>query len=267
MLSTVLNQISGFGEFLIVEALLFARLKEPGSANGAGWLPWQASPGLRAYNKSTPTKFSQHRFDRRASVKKYIALMCGNICTLALSSLLFLLLIGAVEAQESGAGASAVEEVVTPNFRMSLPVPIKVSTEKNVLTPWGRATETRYAACVAVGNDKYGECYGFSDFAFSRSRPLPVNKLKQARSFFLQAKKCFANDKVSRPIWKDARGKPWPQTLFGGGCAAPENFLVLTAIANGHVYRVHVSQNWGPHTTSLQGGLTWMIEHIQLTEK
>jgi len=198
--------------------------------------------------------------------------MLRNICAAALCPSFFLLPIGTVEAQESqaqesGVKAPAVDEIVAPNFRISLPGPIKVSAEKNVSTPWGRATETRYTASVAVGNDKYGEYYGFSNFAFSPSRPLPVNKLKQARSFFLQGKKCFANEKISPPIWKDARGEPWPQTLFGGGCAAPENFLVLTAVANGHVYRVHVSQNWGPHTTSLDGALRWMIEHIQLTEK
>ena len=189
--------------------------------------------------------------------------MPRNICAAALCLLSFLLLIVDAQesqAQESGAKAQAVDEVVTPNFRVSLPAPIKVSTNTNVSTPWGKATETLYEACVGDCN----EYYSFSDFAFSPSRPLPIRKLKQARAFFLQSHKCVANDKQSPPIWKDTRGRPWPQTLFGGPCAASASgFLALTAIVNGHVYRVHVA----PHTTSPDDALRWMIEHIHLTEK
>jgi len=221
------------------------------------------------YDRYALIPFLQRRFIRRAGAKKHIlASMRRNIFAPALCLLSFLLLIGTVEAQESGAKAPALEGIVTPNFRISLPAPIKVSTTNNVSTPWGRATETLYRVCARVGSDECGEYYGFSDFAFSPSRPLPTKRLKQVGSFFLRGKKCGADVKVSPPIWNDSRGKPWPQALFRGTCAAPEVFLLLTAIANGHVYLVHVAQNLnGPHTASLNGALIWMIEHIQLTER
>ncbi len=174
---------------------------------------------------------------------------------------LYLLFACGAYAQEPAEKLPALQEVITPHYRLTLPAPIETTTTEKVQTPWGEATKTEH---MAKSGASY---YIFRDFTFSSHRSPSVAKLKQARSSFLQQRKCTATDATPPPVWNNAQGKPWPQTLFAGHCAAPEQFMVLTAIAGGRVYQMQVVQDLRGKREDLPTAMTWLIDHVQLMKK
>ena len=174
---------------------------------------------------------------------------------------LFLLVTCKAYAQEPAEKPPAQQEVITPHYRLTLPAPIETTTTEKVHTPWGEATMTEHMAKSG------GASYIFREFTFSSHRSPSIAKLKKARSYFLRQRKCTATDATPPPVWNDAHGKPWPQTLFAGHCAAPEQFMVLTAIADRHLYQMQVVQGLRGKREDLPTAITWLIDHVQLMKK
>lgn len=153
--------------------------------------------------------------------------------------------------------------VDTSSHQFILPIGLmKASTEVEERTPWGRANVKVYSV-----TDEHGVTFIFRSFNFLLKRQLESAKLKQVRSSFLQQRKCVAKD-VAATLWFDDEAHAWPQTLFDGYCAAPENFMVLTALIDGHLYQVQViSKGFASDKTasqSLMQSMKWFVTNTQL---
>ena len=208
-----------------------------------------------------------------------------------LSLSLFFFLSFAVSAQEIAnphlpdpTKNDAPNVIETPRYRLEMPAPIKTTVREDVSTPWGKADITSYKADTGSRM-----VYLFRDYSFPASRTITTAKLKQVRSHFLQARKCSAETVPAAawtgeknwkpkhlpalrvtppPKWKNAEGKPWPQTLISGTCVSGERFMILEAIANKRLYRLHVSA--GMPSVNFQlliDAMTWLTDHVHVTEK
>lgn len=158
-------------------------------------------------------------------------------------------------------GTPSAYESVTPRYRIVMPAPIRTEVRENVRTLWGRSTVTTHTA--DLGDRSY---FIFMEYSFASGRRPSPERLKQARSDFLWARKCIAEDIPPPPVWMDERGEMPPQTLFTGYCAAPERFMVLTALAHDNIYQLQVILDLrNNELIDVVQAMLWLIDHAQLT--
>lgn|GEM_PF-4016657 len=133
---------------------------------------------------------------------------------------------------EIGPNEFGPNEIGDAMFHAVAPIPFSAPLNERVDTPWGAATMSQWTAL-----DRTGFSYVFSHFALRSTQPPSTSRLRAARAFFLQNRKCVAED-VAAAAMTSADGVAWPQAVFAGNCAAGESFRAVTLIANGHVYQL-----------------------------
>jgi len=131
-------------------------------------------------------------------------------------------------------------EVRDADYRVELPAPLAAHYERIVQTPWGRAHVDEY-----LTRDERGITFIFSAYRYRSAAPLKVAGLRAAKDNFLLQHKCVATTLDAAPI-HTADAAAWPQTTFGGTCAAPGDYRILVLIAAGRHYQLQVSNDPQP---------------------
>jgi hypothetical protein len=126
--------------------------------------------------------------------------------------------------------------IATSDYLILMPDCV-VDRVESAQTPWGKADVRSFLA-----RSSSGITYIFLAFDFATSTAITANSLVEAKTYFLRNKKCTARE-LPWPAVRTADGKAWPQTYFGGTCAAPGEYLVLTLIAHGRLYQLQVSND------------------------
>jgi hypothetical protein len=133
--------------------------------------------------------------------------------------------------------AAVPHKVDGADYRVELPASLAMHTERTVPTPWGDANADEY-----VARDERGITYIFSAYRYRSSVDLKASKLKAVKDIFLQTHKCVATTMDAVPI-RTADAQTWPQTQFGGNCAAPGDYRILVLVAAGRHYQLQVSND------------------------
>lgn len=136
--------------------------------------------------------------------------------------------------------AALSNEVSGAGYQVELPAALAAHLQRDEQTEWGRARVNDYYA-----RDARGITYIFTTYRYPKTTGLKADKLRAVKDRFLREHKCVAATTHTAPI-RTADAGLWPQTLFGGSCAAPGEYLILVLIASGQHYQLQVSNDPQP---------------------